>query len=104
MITYISIGNSDDKLTQGQWAVFMSDLHALVHDACGEGTRCHGVWYSAPDSPFQNMCVCLELPDDPALAVGLKRTLASLAFRYRQDSIALATAQTELVRAEGSSR
>lgn len=104
MITYISIGNSDDKLTQGQWAVFVSDLHGLVDDACGEGASCHGVWYSAPDSPFQNMCVCLELPDDERMLRRLKHTLASLAFRYRQDSIAFATARTELVQAEGSSR
>lgn len=101
---YISIGNSDDKLTQAHWALFASDLRGLLDDLVEAGGKVHGVWYSAPDSPYQNMCVCLELPDDERMLGRLKHTLASLAFRYRQDSIAFAIAQTELIQAEGSSR
>lgn len=87
MIVYVSIGNSDDHLTQREWALFQIDLQQLLHDA---GALFHGEWYSNPNSIFQNACVCMELPD--ALASGVKQKLIALAGKYVQDSIAWAHA------------
>lgn len=93
MITvYISIGNSDDKLGQERWARFVADVDA--HTTSLEDDReavIHGRWLSAPDSPYQNACWCLQIHEDPhtgSRAGWLREVLASLAYTYEQDSIA----------------
>lgn len=86
MITlYITIGNSDDKLGQNDWAVFISELNHLVDKFAH---RVHGRWFSRPDDPWQNHCVCAEVPEDkiPVLQGGL----AGLRVGMFQDSIAVA--------------
>ena len=99
MIVYISIGNSDDQLTQADWAAFCievrSEARALGH--------VHGSWYSPPDSPWQNACWCLELAGHGDAGTSetlaeLRTVLSRIARRYRQESIALArVAETEFV-------
>jgi hypothetical protein len=42
MIVYVSIGNSDDKLTQREWSMF-----CLAVDEALSLTPKHGVWFSA---------------------------------------------------------
>lgn len=84
MIVYISAGNSDDKLTQRDWALLqtriVNEIRQLAH--------IHGNWYSAPHAAFQNMCVCAEMTE--ASAGMLKATMAELASQFRPDSIAWA--------------
>ncbi len=96
MTIYVSIGNSDDKLTQFRWSCFQNDINrALV----AVGADVHGQWYSAPDSPFQNACWCFEVL--PTLVKGLKARLEYLAENYEQDSIAWAQADTEFIKPKG---
>jgi hypothetical protein len=108
MIVYISIGNSDDKLTQAQWCEFTQSVDELL-TAC----NIHGRWFAAPDTPWQNACWCIEF--DPiqlysnspefcdwdgvwrihtqstrTVYAHLQRELRRLAKRYLQDSIAWA--------------
>lgn len=91
---YVSIGNSDDKLTQRQWADFVREVSDQVHRLAVE---VHGFWLSPPDYAFQNACFCLEI--EPARMVMLRRELAHLCRAYRQDSIAWAEVPaTEFVR------
>lgn len=96
---YISIGNSDDKLSQADWSSFVLDVDRAFNSAVQfEGAWVHGRWYSRPDEPWQNACWCAEWHDDLAHVVAaLKRTLASIARTYRQDSIAWAEATTEFI-------
>jgi hypothetical protein len=97
---FVMIGNSDNKLPQAQWATFceevvtLIDFHVVEHYG-----QIHGVWFSLPNSPWQNMCISFELSDwgdDPActpVAVvieRMKQQLGQCAYRYRQDSIAWA--------------
>lgn len=108
MIVYISIGNSDDKLTQSQWHDYMQDVD-LVFDY----VQIHGRWFSEPISIYQSACWCVEFDPDRivdnsphyadwdgtwrnhtettrrALA-STQRELRAIARRYRQDSIAWA--------------
>jgi hypothetical protein len=91
---YISIGNSDDKITQREWSMFVQGALGAVGQAT---TQIHGVWFSAPDSEFQNACVCAEI-DDSADEKILKERLAQLARLYSQDSVAWAVADTEFIR------
>lgn len=103
MIVYISIGNSDDKLSQADWSSFVLDVDrafdAAVHY---EGARAHGRWHSLPTEPWQNACWCAEWHGELAHVVeALKRKLASIARAYRQDSIAWTEASTtELIGAD----
>ena len=90
---YVSIGNSDDKLSQQAWSCFQIDVHAALNRA----TRTfHGSWHSNPGAPWQNACWCIEIADgvEPAL----RDELARIARNYAQDSIAWAEAHTEFIR------
>lgn len=84
MIAYISIGNSDDKLTQARWAEFYRATNILLR-AYG---NVHGQWVSEPASAWQNACWCLEFEDTGPFP--LKKELAGLAKTFDQDSIAWA--------------
>ncbi len=112
---YISIGNNDDKLPQVDWGKFCSDLGDLpqmlltrpLGNPLGELTpqrivdvRVHGYWYSAPDSIYQNACMCIEVSYIRRdYKVDILELLSRLADKYHQDSIMLAEAQTEFVHA-----
>src|SRR5690348_9382101 len=98
MITvYVSIGNSDDKLTQGRWADFVREVwHVLMN----RSVKVHGAWFSAPDSPYQNACWCVEFLSGTSFDPNYKLAqgnLAKLAHVYGQDSIAWAVATTEFI-------
>lgn len=96
MIVYVGIGNSDDKLPQRDWVLFQLDTRQAIKDAAGYVI---GDWHSFPDSIFQNACICFDLDDDKAPE--LKGTLAAIATQYRQDSIAWAVADTQMLRGQG---
>jgi hypothetical protein len=83
---YLSIGNSDDKLTQREWSMYRQDIDNLVRRWAG---TIHGAWVSPSAEPWQNACWCFEW--DPQ-KTGLKLTLAKYAAEYGQDSIAWAEA------------
>lgn len=125
--TYISIGNSDDRLTQSRWSDFISDVRGLL--LTGEWRdrlQIHGEWFSAPDQPWQNANWCVEIlppawwarasaPDGPkgawvrAQAViardvemdenrnRLKERVRDLCLHYSQDTFAWTTGTVELV-------
>jgi hypothetical protein len=96
---YISIGNSDDKLSQADWSSYVLDVDRAFNSAVQfEGAWVHGRWYSRPDEPWQNACWCAEWDEDLRHVVeALQRKLASIARQYRQDSIAWAEAQTTFI-------
>ena len=90
MIVYISIGNSDDKLTQHEWSAYAAAVdRTFEHAARYEGSRVHGRWYSLPTEPWQNACWCIEFTDGMDEIVAQYRAeLRRLAGVFRQDSIA----------------
>jgi hypothetical protein len=89
---YVSIGNSDNKLTQEEWAQFCDDLVTILDDVSSE---IYGQWYSLPHARWQNMVASIEIDDrqlDP-----LRACLSQLAEEYRQDSIALQLGTAEFI-------
>lgn len=92
MTVYVSIGNSDGKLSLTEWAEFQNELLAEVLKL----GRLHGVWYSLPNTPFQNMCVCADVLDIDV--PDLQAALTKLAAQFRQDSIAWAEATTTFLK------
>lgn len=95
MITvYISIGNSDDKLTQVEWASFYRETCLAIRD---HAVTVHGQWVSEPASAWQNACWCIEIDDDEAGF--LRGELSEAVTKFRQDSIAWATTtKTEFIK------
>lgn len=104
---YVSIGNSDDKLTQAEWADFYTEVDATLR---GYSEAVHGAWTSASTSRWQNANWCIEIQPDKILKIRmpydrrdvdteslLRERLGQLAARYRQDSIAWAEATTEFI-------
>ena len=87
----IQIGNSDDKLTQKEWAAFIRATHKVA-DYHGD---VHFSGFSVPDAVWQNACWVVEIHE--AGVRRLREQLAELARRFRQDSIALTTGVTVFV-------
>lgn len=82
---YVSIGNSDDKLTQADWSNFVTSVEQRVKF---RAHVVHGSWRSLPDDPWQNACWCFEISS--LAADWLMGDLKLLACGYGQDSIAWA--------------
>lgn len=93
MIVYISIGNSDDKLTQAEWSNFCIRTAAEVTSY----GQVHGAWFSLPHTRYQNACWCVEFKTGMDAAEA-RSVLRELCADYRQDSIAWANAHTEFIR------
>jgi hypothetical protein len=89
---YVSIGNSDDKLTQAEWCAFVA---AVNSDVRSYASVVHGHWFSLPDAPWQNTCWCIEVSEKAQMF--LRDALKRAAKTYGQDSIAWATAETEFL-------
>lgn len=93
MNVYIGIGNTDNKLTQQEWAAFIGSVEATI-----SGFRKHGAWFSRPDAPWQNACWLVDFTDSSDLSVEMvKSNLRRFAAAYSQDSIAWAVAETEFL-------
>jgi hypothetical protein len=87
MITvYVSIGNSDDKLTQDEWRDYQLQVRAYLRT---HAQQVHGEWYSTPTSKYQNACFCVVLRDGDRAEL-VKMGLAEIRESFRQDSVAWA--------------
>lgn len=80
---YATIGNSDDKLSQMDWSAFGSEFVATIRMHARE---IHGVWWSAPDTPWQNCCVGFSIAESDMSALQL--ALTKLREVFKQDAIA----------------
>lgn len=85
LTVYVSIGNTDDKLTQQEWATFLGDFRRVMRRNAYE---VYGEWYSAPDVPFQNACMAIAVPAGSVDV--LRGELTEMREFYRQDSVAWA--------------
>ena len=86
MITaYVSVGNSDDQLSQAEWSSFVQATRIMLSQRARET---HGEWYSLPDQPYQNACFCVVLADPDVPLV--KADLTKLREAWGQDSAAWA--------------
>ena len=83
---YVAIGNSDDKLSQADWAEFVRDVEQAVKSCAWD---IHLAGFSAPDKPWQNACWVFGVKT-VAEESKLGDILAYLAMVNGQDSIAWA--------------
>jgi hypothetical protein len=96
MLYYITIGNSDDKLSQQRWAEFCREVDKVLKGS--EFTR-HFHGYSLPNAPWQNAIWAVEMDESDQVNVDrIKELLRWVADRLKQDSIAWTPApMTELL-------
>lgn len=89
----IQIGNSDDKLTQKEWADFCIDMYQLATRYC---IQIH--FFGSPDakSTWQNACLVADCGSNQFDE--LKYRLRQLAGKYKQESIALSFGDTQFIR------
>lgn len=88
MITvYVSIGNSDDKLTQVQWAEYVERVNNAIRYPVD--VQVHGWWFSHSVSQYQNTCWCFEVASQ-STAMDLQEELTIIRSSYGQDSVAWA--------------
>ena len=93
----VQIGNSDDKLTQKQWAQFVNTVESATEKW---GLQTHFFSASSGHKPWQNACWVLEI--SPELFQMLLVELSEIAKNFRQDSIAVTTGETIFVKPNGS--
>jgi hypothetical protein len=91
-VVHISVGNSDDKLTQARWSAFLVDVREVLqasidHGGDDTGGAWLGAWYSESGAPWQNACWAIEYYDSAAISMAQTR-LVGLAATYGQDAIA----------------
>lgn len=99
LTVYVSIGNSDNKLTRAEWAEFYRLTAELLAPATGFTTAIHGAWHSLPAQPWENACWCVEI-QRPSAIEAVQVGLQALADKYRQDWIAWAVAATTVIHAK----
>lgn len=96
MIVYISIGNSDDNLSQKEWSDYWHEVNNLM---AGMRIKFHGRWTSNTHDEYQNACWCVEFNAVDSWIDYLKSRLGGIAEKHRQDSIAWAVVKdTEFIR------
>lgn len=90
---HIAIGNTDNKLTQQEWANYFSDVSTLVHGWNGI-TQVFGEWVSPSTAPFQNAAWAFAYP---ANWEDFRDHLSSTAGKYGQTTVAVNISVTEFV-------
>ena len=87
----IQIGNSDDKLTQGEWAKYVRDVdtvlrrHAVIHFFGGSPN-----WY-----PWQN--VAWVVVADLEILAKAQARIIEIRKKYNQDSVAWTQSDTVFI-------
>ena len=87
--TIIQIGNSDDKLTQAQWAHFFKRVDNAVRS---RASQIHFSGTSHPSAEWQNAAWIFEIEETPSLR--LYDDMKVLCEMFNQDSIAWTEGKT----------
>ncbi len=98
----IQVGNSDDKLTQVEWADFVRSVRRVIGDkVLAHGGVIHLEGFPPADARWQNACWIVNLPpsyNDALMAAhALWQELAYMAVRYGQESAAWLEGKTRFV-------
>lgn len=94
----IQIGNTDNKLTQQEWASFVAYAHEAI---CRHAYAIHFHGGSESFAPWQNAAWIIELL--PGSDKQLKIDVSQIGRRFNQDFIAFVIGNTELVSCKANS-
>lgn len=87
----IQIGNSDDKLTQKQWACFALGIRDVVEDAI----QIHFWGASLNYEPWQNLCCVCEVREGNL--DNFLRRLSQIGKHYKQESVAVLVGDSQFI-------
>ena len=88
----VLIGNSDDKLSQCEWALFCAYVQGAV-DQFSEAVHFGG--FTSPAARYQTACFVAEFTQERLEY--LKANLAEYAEEFRQDSVAVVVGETQFI-------
>lgn len=93
MVVTLQIGNTDNRLTQQEWAAFVEEVNAEV-DRSNPSVH----FFGAPPTTasWQNAAWVAEAWNLESLA-GFKDRLTAIRKKYRQESVAFTIGQTEFI-------
>lgn len=92
---YVSIGNTDGRLSLEEWAQFFRETNDLM-TGVKFINQVYGVWHSLPGQPYMNACWAVRVS---AVNINpLREALRQLAKKFRQESIAFSYAHEDFVR------
>jgi hypothetical protein len=89
---YVTVGNSDDRLSQSRWADFTEAVGYVVLDY---EVEVYGPWFTPSDSSRQSACWGVEV--ERQALVGFRSELDLLRQQFGQDTIAFAVAELEMI-------
>lgn len=92
---HVSIGNSDDKLSQYEWSQYHFEVDQWIRSFA---SVVHGVFLSESSSRWQNACWAFEIYDDRVR--DLQMHLRNLATRFGQESIAWTSGTTQFIKGD----
>jgi hypothetical protein len=81
---YVSIGNSDDKLSQPEWARYWRKVNLALKTI---PQKVHFSGLSLPNEPWQNALWCVEI-GTPENVLRLRNELNEVRQEFNQESIA----------------
>jgi hypothetical protein len=88
----VQIGNSDDKLSQKQWSLFVQHIDKVIQEYA---TDVHFSGASVGWAPWQNACYVFTCAD--YMIDGLKQNLSLTARRFSQESVAYTEGETYFI-------
>lgn len=92
----LQIGNTDDKLSQAEWADFYETIDRAISQTA---RRLHFSGSPPSHDPRQNACWVFDLdgPEESENHTRLREKVAQARAQFRQDSIAWTAGTTELI-------
>lgn len=92
----LQIGNSDDKLTQKEWAGFIGQVAELVADCAAESNgQIYFAGHSVATMPWQNAAWVFDLSAKQEWR--FKSCIKSLRSAFVQDSVAFTVGKTRFI-------
>lgn len=88
----IQIGNSDDKLKQSEWSVFVSSIDEKVREIA---YQVHFSGHSYGAAIWQNACWVIEMEE--SFVPFFLKELTLIRERFKQDSVAVTIGETIFV-------
>ena len=95
----IAIGNSDDKLSQVQWAGFCKVVEEFVDRY---SHQVYAKTYALTNSEYQNAVFLFAVPEATISYIRIR--LGHIAVQWKQDSIALGIFDTEMIQPSENGR
>jgi hypothetical protein len=94
----LQIGNSDDKLTQAEWAEFVDAIDDAINRMVGGlPGELHFSGGSANCAKWQNYCWVFTMTKDPTITSEFKRAISGIRIVCRQKSVAWTEGETSFI-------